>query len=80
MAKTYEIRTTRDIQIEGIEDVVPGETVVATIETNCNIGSLISCLQFGNARMVDIEAESSAPAGDPTAAPTAKTKRTRKSA
>jgi hypothetical protein len=78
MAKRYEIRTTRDIQIDGFDDVVPGDSVVATIETDCNIGSLISCLQFGNARMVDTEAEASAPAGDPTAEP--KTKRTRKSA
>ena len=62
--RRYEVRTTRTLQIEGFEGEAPGDTVIATIHTDCNIGSIISALQFGNATMVDPDSANAAATED----------------
>lgn len=57
----YEIKTTRSVQIEGHEGEVPGDTVIATIETEANLGSVWSLLQFGGAVAIDEAAADAEP-------------------
>ena len=51
MAKKFRVITNHALQIEGLEGVTPGDTVIAMLETDCNAGSIWSSLQFGNARL-----------------------------
>lgn len=71
----HKIIASRPLQILGHEDTVEPGTVLATIETDCEIGSLISSLQFGNATLESeaTEAEAANETGDkPTTRRTSK--------
>ncbi len=62
--RKHKIIATRPLQILGHEGTVEPGTLLATIETDCEIGSLLSSLQFDNAR-VETEADEASGESDP---------------
>lgn len=55
--RKFQIIATRDLQIDGLSEPAAGDSVLGTIETDCNVGSLISCLEHRNARLVEVDAD-----------------------
>lgn len=79
----FEVISNCALQIDGAPDgLVEGDSVIATIETDCNPGSIWSALQFGNARLVPVDKPVKAGASAPAraAAAPAAPKTTRRSA